>query len=170
MDTWFYGHFVFTPWRYFDANILQGKAAEFGVAPWWFYLQAFVQRALLPISLALLVLAGVGAYHMRNHVITWAFAAFLLGHLAVGHKEFRFIFPMAFPLLWLAVAGWERWRASGEWKRVGNVVWWTGLPLNTLGLIGVFAFPAEQFVPAWRFLYNATRDRTTHAVRSSVSV
>src|SRR5262249_53333464 len=35
VDHWFYGVSVLTPWRYLQINVLQGKAAEFGVMPWW---------------------------------------------------------------------------------------------------------------------------------------
>ena len=156
-DSWFYGHFVFTPWRYFDANILQGKAAEFGVSPSWFYLPAFLLAAVPPISILLVLLAGCGAYRTRAHAMTWAFASFALGHVIVGHKELRFLFPMAFPLLWLAANGWEAWPARGRWHSATRWFCWTAFAINAVALVVVCTRPALQFLPAWRFLYDASR-------------
>ena len=42
IDYWFYGNWTFTPWNYFDHNILQGKAADFGVSPWSFYIDKII--------------------------------------------------------------------------------------------------------------------------------
>ena len=40
IDSWFYGEFVFSPWKYFYANIVEGVASSFGTSPWYDY---FVQ-------------------------------------------------------------------------------------------------------------------------------
>ena len=158
VDAWFYGHLVFTPWRYFDAFAHQVKADEFGVSPWWFYFTTFLTVAVPPISLILLILAGFGVYRARNNLMTWAFASFVMLHVVVGHKEMRFLFPMAFPLLWLAVNGWESLRARIRWRRATNAFGWITGTINLVALIIVCTRPAQQFLPAWRFLYDASRN------------
>ncbi len=91
IDHWFYGDWVLTPWRYFAANILQGKADSFSVDPWYMYLsiEGLVPYGLLyvPASLYFIVMR-------RKHVISWVMAPFIIGHLLVGHKELRFLTPL----------------------------------------------------------------------------
>jgi phosphatidylinositol glycan class B len=161
VDWWFYGNPVFTPWTYFASNIIQGKAAAFGVSPWWWYLPQFLMHAIPPIAAVLLVLAMIGACRARDHVITWAFVVFLVGHVVVGHKELRFLFPMAFPFLFLVVVGWQRIR-----PRLG-----TGLAMRvTFGVLAVIDIVALLFagtqaastgVTTWRFLYGYSEHRPT---------
>ena len=157
-DAWYYGQFVFTPWRYLDANILQGKAAEFGVSPWWFYVTAFLVAAIPPISIVLMGFACLGAYRARTQLMTWAFVSFVLLHVVVGHKEMRFLFPVAFLLVWLAVSGWEFSWARTRWRRTANTLGWIAVMINVVALVVVCTRPAQQFLPAWRFLYDAARD------------
>ena len=156
-DHWFYGNVVFTQWRYFQANVLQGKAAEFGVSPWWFYLPAFVMAAIPPIALILLLLAGYGLYRNPRHVYTWAVIPFVLAHVFVGHKELRFLFPMLFPFLWLVVAGWKEWHSRVTFGKAMK----TGLALcvtiNLIALLFVSTRARQQAIPCWQFLYDYSR-------------
>jgi phosphatidylinositol glycan class B len=158
-DHWFYGNLVFTQWQYFQANVLQGKAAKFGVSPWWFYLPTFVMAAIPPISLVLLLLVGYGVYRNARHVFTWALIPFVLAHVLVGHKELRFLFPMLFPFLWLVVAGWKGWHSrvsSGNVMKTGLAVC---VVINLIALVFVSARARQQAVPCWQFLYDYSRDR-----------
>jgi phosphatidylinositol glycan class B len=36
-DRWFYGRWVFTAVNYFRVNVLEGRALDWGVMPWWDY-------------------------------------------------------------------------------------------------------------------------------------
>ncbi|HEY1870762.1 MAG TPA: hypothetical protein VGG71_06865, partial [Chitinophagaceae bacterium] len=38
LDASFYGNLCCTPYNYFFENIIRGRAAAFGVEPWWYYL------------------------------------------------------------------------------------------------------------------------------------
>jgi phosphatidylinositol glycan class B len=154
VDWWFYGDLVFTPWTYFASNIIQGKAATFGVAPWWWYLPQFLMHAILPIAVVLLVLAIIGAIRTRDHVITWAFIAFVLGHVAVGHKELRFLFPMAHPLLFLAVAGWTSVRERIGMRLVVRIVIGFLAVIDCAALVFSGTRAASNGVTTWGYLYN----------------
>jgi phosphatidylinositol glycan class B len=156
-DHWFYGNLVFTQWRYFQSNVLQGKAAEFGVSPWWFYLPAFVMAAIPPISMVLLLLAGYGMYRNARHVLTWAVIPFVLAHVLVGHKELRFLFPMLFPFLWLVVAGWKEWRSRVTFGRVMTAGLAASVAINVMALAFVSTRARQQAVPCWQFLYGYSR-------------
>ena len=158
-DHWFYGDFVVTQWRYFQSNVLQGKAAEFGVSPWWFYFPAFIMAAMPPISLVLLGLAGLGIYRKPRHVLTWAFIPFVLAHVLVGHKELRFLFPMLFPFLWLAATGWTEWSARAVVGRMVTAGLRVCVAINLLALVFVSTRARQQAVACWRFLYDDSRNR-----------
>src|SRR5262249_18445516 len=53
-DRWGYGEWTLTPWHYFAVNILQSKASEWGVSPWWDYFWLVAVRGGPPISLVVL--------------------------------------------------------------------------------------------------------------------
>lgn len=91
IDHWFYGDWVFTPWRYFKANIIDGKASTFSVDPWYTYLYI---AGLIPYG-PLYVCGGLYfMFYRKKHVITWMMLPFIVGHLLVGHKELRFLTPL----------------------------------------------------------------------------
>jgi hypothetical protein len=72
-----------------------GIAASFGLLPWWWYGQAFASASggLVPLAL---VAGAVGCVKgPRNLLLPVACAAVLLGaHMVIGHKEYRFVFPV----------------------------------------------------------------------------
>jgi len=94
LDSWFYDEFTISFWNYFDVNILQDKAASFGVDPWYFYFMNFFNNAVPPFSL-LFIIAFIGFVIFKpKSAVTWSVLPFLLIHLLIGHKELRFLFPM----------------------------------------------------------------------------
>jgi len=168
-DHWLYGNTVITQWRYLEANIVQGKAAEFGVSPWWYYFPAFVMAAIPPISVILLLLAGYGMYRNPRHVFTWASIPFVLAHVVVGHKELRFLFPMLFPFLWLVVSGWKAWHARVTLGRGLKAGFAACVGINLVALAFVSTRARQQAVPCWQFLYRYSnkRDAVLYAEGSS---
>ncbi|HRD54257.1 MAG TPA: hypothetical protein PKY96_16585, partial [Flavobacteriales bacterium] len=104
IDRWFYGEWVLTAWNYIKLNVIQGKAAEFGTHPWWHYFAELFERAVPPFSLLYLVPPLVLFALRRRSALTWAVLPFLLGHMLIGHKEYRFLFPVL-PLLPALVMG-----------------------------------------------------------------
>lgn len=102
-----YGRFEIAPWNYIQANLIDGEASNFGVAPWHFY---FSEAMRDPIGLILfLSMISFSIEHPKN-LLTWLIAAFFVEHCAVDHKEMRFIFPIIFialtMLVFLVPAGW----------------------------------------------------------------
>jgi phosphatidylinositol glycan class B len=161
VDWWFYGNLVFTPWRYFASNIIHGAAASFGVAPWWWYFPQVMNHAIPVIAIPLIVLAAVGIYRARDHLITWAFVAFVVGHIAVSHKELRFLFPMAFPLLFLAVVGWQHLGRAVRASRMLKVGLGALAVVDFAALLFVGTRAADNGVTTWRYLYDYARHRPT---------
>jgi phosphatidylinositol glycan class B len=94
-DYLFYGNWVNTAYGYFVTNIMQGKAAEFGVSPWWFYIPEFLQKASLPLSFVIFALVILAWIRNPRNIFTLSCVPFVLLHMAIAHKELRFLFPIA---------------------------------------------------------------------------
>jgi hypothetical protein len=108
MGDWFH-----SPLTCFQANIGEGVAAKFGVFSWSRYC-TWIWHHLLQVSPLLLPLIVLGAF--REPRLACAVLLAVVGHSAIGHKEYRFIWPV-FPLALLLVArgfelgyGWLRKR------------------------------------------------------------
>lgn len=152
-DLWLYGEPVFAPYNYFAANILENKAAHWGTSPWWYYAEQMVLTAVPPISLVGLLWLGRGWWQQRSGALSWGLLAFLLAHMAVGHKEARFLYPMLLPALVLAVQGAQGFSWKKRWGRVGGLLFGLAFALNLLLLPLRCAVAAQESVPAFRFLY-----------------
>ncbi len=165
-DRWLYGHFVFTPWTYFSSNIIEGKAATFGVSPWWYYLPRVTVALIPPISLALLGCFAAGWWRQRDTAIVWLLTAFVAAHALVAHKELRFLFPVVVPFVALVAAGWDALKPTGRWP--GRMAVSLGV-MNTLALCWVATRPAQQFVAGLSAIYHEriAHDGVLYAERES---
>jgi hypothetical protein len=155
IDRWGYGEWVFSAWRYLKANIFENKAAEFGVLPWWGYFPLYWKPQIVrPLGFVLLVSLLLGPFVARRHVLTWATLPFFLAHVAIGHKETRFLFPAL--LCMMALGGLSlqailAWRARLSSRRTQGLVT-TGVVLVSLSLVAVNlkAFPVHLLRPRHR--------------------
>ena len=92
--------------RFFQANILQGRAQSFGTAPWNTYLSIEAEH-LGP--LILLAILGV----RRSKVLGDVALIVIASHSLIAHKEVRFVYPATPILIVLAALGlWELLRAA----------------------------------------------------------
>jgi GPI mannosyltransferase 3 len=153
IDYWFYQEWVLTPVRYFEVNILQNKAADWGVQPWWYYLSIFSMKAVPPVSVVLLLLFLTGIYRKWSGVFVFIIVPFLFVHFLLGHKEIRFLFPVAYPFLYLAAVGSdyliEHVKPNKLW-RYGYVLL---IAINSLLLMYVMFAPAETTIKAYKQVY-----------------
>ena len=132
VDRWFYGEWVVAAWNYLRYNVVDGRAAEYGTAPWYHYPYLIFRFAFFPIGIIILLATAAGLYLERRGPLTWAFIPFLLVHMALAHKELRFLFPLVpwvpFMILrvWGAIASpvrertWVRW-TMGAWCVVNTI-------------------------------------------------
>ena len=93
-------------------NLLLGKAAGFGLSPWYAYLLWLCgawRWAAVPILL--------GAWRGRAACppLFWAALAHLAAHSALGHKEYRFVEFTAAALVILAAIGWAEAARRARW-------------------------------------------------------
>ncbi len=114
VDHWGYGRWVYPPWSYVRANLVEGVANRFGVAPFWAYVPLLWKDFWPPFGLLLILAPVLGLLFARNHPFTFAIVPFVLAHAFVGHKETRFLFPALVPSL--VVAGVA---LQAVWLRVG---------------------------------------------------
>jgi GPI mannosyltransferase 3 len=95
VDFWGYGEWALPPWRYFSENLLQGKASTFGTSPFYGYLYLLPANLFLPTVVLLFVALGRLCFRQPLHPLVFCIVPFVLLHSAIGHKEERFLFPLA---------------------------------------------------------------------------
>jgi len=161
-DRWGYGQWVFPPLGYVDVNLMQGVAAHrFGREPLFAYL--YLLPAQIFFAITAILMAAMLAMWLRNprHPLTWATLPFVLAHMAIAHKEARFLFPMAilaiaFPVLGFSprLPRWRpfftrvwSWRASWPMKAV------TALSLLGMAYFAFYPFGVRPHMPMARYLY-----------------
>jgi phosphatidylinositol glycan class B len=165
LDHWLYGAWVNTPYNYFHANLVEGKAAMFGTQPWWFYFAQMLALLVPPFSLVLVALLAAGVWLCRRNVLVWAVVPFLAGHTVLGHKEIRFLIPITYaivPLLILAAdkmpASLRAWASGWRRRRVAALAVWIFVALNTLALLVMTFKPSSETAIVYEWLYAQSRD------------
>ncbi len=134
--TWSY------PWqsfvRYFQANLIEGRAAADGIKPWYWYLEAV---------LVLLGPAIVFLWHgARRTPFLAAFSVIVvLSHSLIGHKEVRYLYPVLPLLIVLASIGFVE--VAFHMKVLAR------LRASPKGLVttGLIVFALSSSLLAWRF-------------------
>lgn len=152
-DYWLYGDWVFAPYNYFFSNIVEGKASNFGVSPFWWYLTEMPIALVPPLSVILLLFAAYGAWKKPNHVFIWCIVPFVLAHSMVAHKEVRFLFPMALPFFFCAAYGWQTSLRSFRYKQWHKKLFNTLLWVNGMLLLLRILVPAKEMASYARFLW-----------------
>ncbi len=94
LDSSFYGKFAFTPFNYVYMNIVQKFADVFGVTPWYDYFVQGFKDGVPPLSLFFILVFMVLWIRFPKSLLTWITLPFMIIHSMIGHKEFRFLFPM----------------------------------------------------------------------------
>ena len=88
---------------YFKVNLVEDVAVKFGRAPWHFMILNF-PRIWVGAFVLFLWFGIEGVRKSRPMLLLFAMAvALILGHSAVAHKEYRYVYP-ALPLLLIPVA------------------------------------------------------------------
>lgn len=103
-----YGEWVFPPLHYARMNLVEGKASQWGTAPWYDYFRLTAIHALPPLSLVLIAGVASSWILLPRSVYTWTTLPFFVIHSLVPHKEFRFLFPLALVAPIQTVLVWEK--------------------------------------------------------------
>jgi len=161
IDYWFYGKFEFTPYNYFIANIVQKRAANFGVEPWWYFFSNFIQRIPTPFGILLLLLFFIGLFKNPKDVFVWCLIPFLLAHFVIAHKEMRFLFPIVFGFTYLSALGIEHIIQILKLQKFGKFIFILIIVINAPSLIYNMLMPADKELYFYKFLYDKSPKRET---------
>lgn len=175
IDKWFYDEWVLTAWNYLDFNLIKGRASDFGVEPWYFYLKEIFREGIPPFSLILIGSFIFIFISKPKSVLTWTLLPFILVHFLIGHKELRFLFPLVnvAPLIFvLAIQAFENESSSlaaGTLKNFRIKLldkrwrWFVNLfvIVNTIYLVNVCFRPADYYVSLYQFIYNKYNNEKT---------
>ena len=157
LDSLFYGNPVLSAWNYFDQNIFHQVAASFGTEPFYWYFTTAFEKLIPPYSLIVIIGFFLLMVKKRKEPISWAVWAFVLFHSVVGHKEFRFLFPLAFFVPYMILLGWDfLWNLSQEvnHKRFMRALDRFFFPINALVLVLIMLKPAHELAPLYEFVYD----------------
>jgi phosphatidylinositol glycan class B len=161
-DRWGYGAWVFPALGYVDVNLVQGVAAhQFGREPVFAYL--YLLPAQIFFAITLVLIAAMAAMWLRNprHAVSWATLPFVLAHVAIAHKEARFLFPMAILATSFPVLGFSP--HLPRWQEPFSCVWawrtsWAAKAVTAISLLGmtyfaVYPFGVRPHMPMAHYLY-----------------
>jgi phosphatidylinositol glycan class B len=161
LDRWLYGAWTLVPLNYVQENLVKGKAAAFGTAPWWMIAVYAAIVLIPPFSLALLAWLAAGSWRARRHLLVWTAVPFVLVHAVLARKDPRFLSPLLYLLgPWLAVCL-EALRAR---LRTGIAV--TFVAVDVLILCVTIVLPANDEIRLDRWLW----DQSRHGVHTIYAV
>ncbi len=157
IDHWFYGSFVLTPYNYYVVNVTNNIAVQWGVFPWWWYLPLFLQNAVIPISIILLLFFITGVIKKPTHLFAIVCIIFVVGHSFVAHKELRFLFPVNMAFLFLVSIGADilisRYHIRLAFINTFRVL----AAMNIVLLLFKILTPAQEAFDCYRYLYDLSK-------------
>lgn len=139
-----YESFQFTPYNYFDANILRDKASGFGTEDGMYYLNSFIFKVVPLFGVILLLLFVCGCISRPKDVFVWCLLPFLMIHFLIPHKELRFLFPLAFGFSYLTAAGLESLIIRLKIPGSGKLIFIPVVLMNVPFLINNMLSPADK--------------------------
>lgn len=95
-DYWLYDQWVFTSYKYFYINLVEGKASYYGVEPFHYYILKIIESGIAPIGILLIAAFLWHLVKQPRSVFTWITLPFFILHCFIGHKELRFLFPLIY--------------------------------------------------------------------------
>lgn len=163
IDYLFYGNFVITPWNYFFANLIQGKAAEFSRDPWFFYLTI---AAFIPYGPLFIIASLYFIINRTKSPITWVMVPFILVHIIISHKEPRFLTPlisfMPFVILDSLQILNEKYNftLNKRWIKINSIAW----RVNLFAVVIVMFFPSAMQIRINKLMYDYKQPTTFYHI------
>ncbi len=152
LDRIYYGNWVISAYGYLEFNILEGGAATYGVSPWYHYAVDLINKTHVVWGVLTLLGFGWWTYRKPSHAITWIAVPFVLIHSMIGHKEMRFLFPLAyFAPIWLVFLAES---LPEKFSRSALAKWFGGLLIafNSILLIGALLFSGRGDIKAQQYV------------------
>lgn len=159
IDHWFYGNWPITFWNYLRLNLIEGKAARFGIQPWYEYFKLLLIYLFPPFSVFFVFGLLSFFWLYPTHVFTFCLLPFLLIHSWISHKEVRFLFPLLyfFPVLLGMVFQKINEQFDLEMKAplVLKGSYWAFWILNSFALMIVLFHPADKDIALYEAVYRS---------------
>lgn len=145
LDSWYYGEFVFTPYKYFEYNIVQDVASIFGISPWYYYFERILNAPTLIIGFIILCALIIVLVLDSKNLILWTIIPFLVIQSFIPHKELRFLFPIVNFTPFILVLAYQSISPKLKGQSVKTITHFLLLALmiiNSIGLIMMTFKPA----------------------------
>ncbi len=129
-----YGNWVFTPYRYFKVNIVDGVAAQYAPHPWWMYFNWLFQLnplISLPLFFGAAKFMKKGSDQDRFLLGSFVWAFFIL-HCFITNKEYRFLFPILNFIPFMAMISFQSFDV--RLKKAGVLIPYIALNLLCFGI------------------------------------
>ncbi len=91
-----YGEFSYSPWNYFYENLVLGKQAGYGHAPWWKMIEYIFLKGIPPLSLYILAAIFFFWFRKTKHFLSIITFSLFFIHILASGKHIRFLFPVSF--------------------------------------------------------------------------
>ena len=147
-DRYFYGQWVMAPYAYFYQNIVLNKASNYGTDPWYYYLLHLVEDGMWLPGMLVFIAILIYTFRYPKSIIVWMGWLFLFGHMAVAHKETRFLYPVMVFIpyaVFVVMQGFLKNR-FGTWLE--KLLWIA----NIILLLPLVFLPASQEISLLKFL------------------
>ena len=157
-DCWGYGEITFTPYNYIYQNLILDKISQFGASPFYSYF-VWIFKDLTPFW-AMVILIGFFrlVFFESGSWVVWSTLPFFLVHLFIGHKELRFLYPIAPFLLYAGAQFFPERKLNLE--PVRRYFYKTTVYVNLALLLFVFVKPAYTPLGMYKYLYNNFKEDT----------
>jgi phosphatidylinositol glycan class B len=155
LDYFFYKEFVLTPWLYFRANLIYDASSSFGVSPWWEYFRILYFKLISPISTVLLIAIILSIINQPRSLYTWLIFFFFVLHCLIGHKELRFLFPLAHLIPGALTISFSRFlpQYTNHWFTQFAI--WMFVVINiALAALSV-PYPKSEYNNVYRYIWNS---------------
>lgn len=157
VDFWLYGKISYPPANYLYQTLMK-PGHMFGASPWYYYTALTWNNAIFPLNL--IIVGGLVFAWLRRpfDVINLIILLFIAAHSGIGHKEFRFLFPV-FPFILFSIARniplGNMLSASDFWaKAIRHTAIVALIPAFAMLNWSANAIPASPDVNTFRFLRN----------------
>lgn len=163
VDFWLYGKLSYPPANYLYQTLMK-PGHMFGASPWYYYSALTWNNTLFPLNL--FIIGGLIFAWLRRpfDVFNLIILLFIAAHSGIGHKEFRFLFPVL-PFILFSIARnipLGNALSSGDfWVLAArNAALVILLPMLAALNCAVNAIPASPDVNTFRFLQ---KERESHS-------
>ena len=148
LDHWGYGVWTFAPWNYFHYNLVLNHVSDVDTHPLWDFFRSSFTETFPPLDL-LLSACVLGWIIKPRHPLTWASAPLFIVHTLIGHKELRFLFPIAHAAPLLAVQFLDTTRSFSQRALHFLQTRFAMALLSVLFTINIIALLASSLIPVW---------------------